>query len=108
VGDAAAHIARDRHDLGAVHDEHAVDVYDLVAGQGDLFERRLEADGGVRPLPFGIGRREEGADVSGGDGSEQGVGDGVQQQIAVGVPGEALRVVDLKASDDQGATGFEG
>ena len=43
----------------------------------DFFERRGEEDGGVGVLPLGVGGREEGADVSGGDRTQQGVRDGV-------------------------------
>ena len=107
VGDALAQFGSNGDDLGAVHDEHTVDVDDLVAGEGDFFERGLEEDGGVSALPFGVGGREEGADVAGGDCAEQGVGDGVKEEVAVGVAGEAFGMVDLEAADDERDAGLE-
>ena len=80
LGDALAQLAGDRDDLGLRHHEHGVDVDDAIAGGGDLFERRLQKDGGGCALPARIAGREEGADVAGGDRAEQCVGDGVQQQ----------------------------
>ena len=78
VGYALAHLGGDGYDLRAVHDEDAVEVDDLVAGESDFFERGLQKNGGVGVLPLGVGGREEGADVSGGNGSKEGVGDGVK------------------------------
>jgi len=108
VGDALAHLSRERDDLGAVHDEDAVDVDDLEADEGDFFERGFEENGGVGALPLGVGGGEEGADVSGGYGSEEGVGDGVEEEIAVGVAGEALGMVDAQTTDDEGYAFLEG
>ncbi len=75
----------------------------LVAGGGDLFERRLQEDAGGRALPARIAGRKEGADIAGGDRAEQGVGDGVEEHVAVGVAGEAFGVLDGEAADDQRA-----
>src|SRR6185312_52663 len=71
-------------------------------------EGGLEEDGGVCAFPFRIARREEGSDVSGGDGAEEGVGDGVEKQVTVGVTGEAFGVVDFEAANDQWNSGLEG
>ncbi len=108
VGDALAHLAGQGNDLGAVHDEDAVDVDDFEADEGDLFERGLEEEGGVGALPLGVGGGEEGADVAGGDCAEEGVGDGVEEEVAVGVAGEAFGVIDLEAADDQRHVLLEG
>ena len=108
VGDALAEFGGDGDDLGPVHDQDAVDVDDLVAGERDLLEGGLEEDGRVCAFPFRVARRKEGSDVAGGDGAEEGVGDGVEEEVAVGVAGKAFGVVDLEAADDQRDSGLEG
>ena len=107
-GDALAEFRGDGDDLGPVHDEDAVDVDDLVAGERDLLEGGLEEDGGVCAFPLRIARRKEGSDVSGGHGAEERVGDGVEEEVAVGVSGEAFGVIDFEAAEDQRDSGLEG
>ena len=107
VSDALSHFPCDGDDFWGMHDEDAIDVDDLEADQGDFFEGGAEEDGGVGAFPLGIGWREEGADVTGGDGSEQGVGDGMEEKIAVRVAGEALGVVEREAANAQQDAGFE-
>ena len=72
-----------------------------------LLEREIEEDGGVGVFPARIAGREEAADVAGGHGTQQRVGDGVEQHVAVGVAGQALRVVQRHAADAQGHAGLE-
>ncbi len=83
IRDADAHFSGYRRDFGCGQDERGVHVDDAVTGVLDLFEREVEEDGGVGVFPARVVGREEGADVAGSDGAEQGVGDGVQEYVAV-------------------------
>ena len=72
-----------------------------------LFQSQVEEDGRIGVFPARVAGREEAADVSGGDGAEQGVSDGVQEYVAVGVAGEAFRVVERESADAQRHAGLE-
>ncbi len=108
VRQALPHLAGDGHDLGPVHDQHAVDVDDLVPGQRDLFHRCLQKQRRFGTLPSFVGRWEKCADVPGTDRSQQGVRHGVQQKVAVGVAGQPLGMVDLQTTDHKGNAGMKG
>ena len=107
VSDAGAHVTCDGGDFWRGEDECCVDVDDGVAGVGELFEREVEEDGGVGVLPAWVARREEAADVACGDCAEDGVGDGVEEDVAIGMTGEAFRVVKRHAADAERNPGFE-
>lgn len=98
-GEALADCGRVGADLGSGENQSAVDVQDTVAGVGDVAHRLLDEDDGVCALPSRIARREEGADVSGGDGAEQGIGQRVQQHVAIGVSSETVGVRDGDSAD---------
>ena len=83
----------------------AADMRERVA---DLLHRGAQEEARSRALPAWIAGREEGADVAGGDCAQQGIGDRVQQHVAIGVAGETLRMVDLKAADDERNASLEG
>jgi hypothetical protein len=73
-----------------------------------LFEREVQKNRGVGILPAWIAGREKAANVACGYGAQQRVSNGVQQHIAVGVAGQALRVIDCDATDFQLQAGLEG
>src|SRR5580658_5320411 len=89
----------DRGDLGRGQDQRGVYVYDAIADVLNFFESQVEKDGGVGVLPTRIARREEAADVAGGNSAEERVGNGVQQHVAVGVAGQAFGMIDGQAAD---------
>ena len=107
VGDTLAQFGGDGTDLGRGQDQRGVDVDDAVAGVLNLFQGKVEKDGGVGVLPAWIAGREEAADVAGGDCAEQRVGNGVQQHVAVGVAGEAFGMIDCQAADLERHAGLE-
>ena len=73
----------------------------------ELFEGQLDEDSGVGVLPAWIAWREKGPDVARGDGAQQRVSNGVQQHVAVGVPGQALGMVEQHAANAQRYARFE-
>ena len=95
------------HDFWFGEDQRAVDVADHIAGIGDALHGLLKKHGRVGAFPLRIAGREVGADVTGSDGSEQGVGNGVQQDVAVGVAGEAAVMRQGDAADFERNAGRE-
>ena len=107
IGYADAHFTGDGRDFGGSEDEGDVDVDDAIAGVLELLGGEVEEDGGVGVFPAGVARGEEAADVAGGYSAEESVGDGVEEDIAVGVSGQAFRVVEGHAADAQRYSGLE-
>lgn len=101
-GEALADRGRVWTDLRSGENERGIDIQDAIARVGDVPHRLLDEDDGVRALPSRIARREEGTDVSGGDGAEQRVGQRVQQHIAIRVSGETMGVRNSDAADAKG------
>ena len=87
-------------------DDHVeIDHAPAVAVQAR--ERFTEEEGGVgaaqRGSVVGVGV----ADVAEAGGAEQGVGDGVQHDVGVAVAGEAARMLDADAAEQERPAGFE-
>jgi hypothetical protein len=107
IGNASPHLPGDGENLGRGQHQRGVDVHDAVACVAQLILRKIQKDGGVGVLPARIARREKAADIAGGHGAQQGIGNGMQQHIAVGVAGQALRVVQRQSADAQRDSGLE-
>src|SRR5271165_6702131 len=106
-GDALAKFGGDGTDFWRGQDQRGVNIQNAITGVLNFFESQVEKDGGVGVFPAWIARRKEAADVSGGDGTKERVGYSVQQNVAVGVAGQALRMIDGKAADLERHTRFE-
>jgi hypothetical protein len=96
-----------RTDFRRGEDQAGVDIGDAAAGVAHTSQGFAEKDGGIRVFPFGIGRREERADIGGGDGAEQGVSDGMQQDVAIGMAAQALVMRQGDPADLQRDSGTE-
>ena len=88
-----------RADLGRGQDEGGVHVGNGIARASHLLQRFGYKDGGVGPLPLGIGGRKESSDIARGDRAQQRIGQRVEQDIAIGMAGQALIVRQKNAAD---------
>ena len=107
AGDALAHRRDVRREPRRLRDHGRVDVADLPAGALDAPRRLGEQRQRVGALVLHVGVGEVMADVAERGGAEQRVGDRVAERVGVGVAGQAVRVRDLDAAEDELPAGDE-
>ena len=101
LGQPPAHLLAVRGDLRLLADEHAIRVDEHPALLAHLrvgLTQQVEAVGAAEAL---VARREQRADVAEPGSAEQRVDQRVREHVAVGVAGEAARMVDRHAAEHE-------
>ena len=101
IGETATHLVPVRGDARLLADEDAVGADERVAGLADLRVRVAQELERVCALPALVAGREQRADVAETGRAEQGVDERMRDHVAVRVAGEAARMLDRDAAEDE-------
>ena len=93
-------VGSERRPLG---DDRAVRLGEGEAAAADQLVRRAEELHRIRVLPLRIGVRKQLPDVPGPGGAQNGVGQRMRHRVGVRMPGQALRVRNDDAPEDERA-----
>ena len=99
--EAAAHLLAVRRDPRLLADQDAVRVDELEAGLAHLRVGVAQQVERVGAVPARVAGGEERADVAEPGRAEHGVGERVRDHVAVGVAGEAARMLDRDAAEHE-------